>query len=761
MLLSVKGVGQTLTSSAVANTICSGDNLNIRMTYNQKIYFFLEYNLNDGSGWVVYNTLPYNSPISNPSIRDINGISLPTIISASSIDFRIRYSVGGSSYNAGAATTSGILLTITDNPLPNAFVAADNTICNTTSINIGSASISGSTYSWSSSLGSYSSTISNPLVSPNTTQTYTLTETITSTGCTNSNQIVITVNPLPIVSATVTPSSGTICIGSNATLTGVGASTYTYTGRVTNATPFAPSTTTTYTVTGTDANGCVNTNTKTITVNPLPTVTATVTPISGEVCLGSNATLTGVGASTYTFTGGVANATAFAPTTTTTYTVTGTDANGCVNTNTKTITVNALPIVSATVIPVSGEVCLGSNATLTGVGASTYTYTGGVINATAFAPTTTITYTVTGTDAKGCVNTSTKTIKVNSSPAPPTVTDKEYCFNETAIPLTATNLANHNLGWYGTNATGGTSVSTAPTPLTSIVGSSTYYVSQTNTANSCESPRAAINVKVKALPTTPTITSNSPVCEGASLNLNTPNISGAIYYWEGSNGFISSSVNPSINNAMSTNAGNYTLKIKLNGCISSVSAPLVVAVNPLPSKPTLTSNSPIEVGATINLKATSLSGTTYNWSGPNGFSSTQQNPSISPAAIIMSGDYFATVSLNGCVSNFSDPLTVTVNATPASYFQIPNAFVPGSSNEFDNKFRVFSNSGFPSNLFVSLSIYNRSGKFLKKLESITESWDGRIEGVLQEADVYLWTAIFIDDPLTKKIPRSGTFILLK
>ena len=364
--------------------------------------------------------------------------------------------------------------------------------------------------------------------------------------------------------------------------------------------------------------------------------------------------------------------------------------------------------------------------------------------------------------ANGCSGTAGAfSITVNPTPLAPNVSDKEYCFNETSVPLTATNLASHNLGWYGTNATGGTSVSTAPTPLTTTIGTSTYYVSQINTANSCESPRASINVNVKAVPATPTISSNSPVCEGVALNLNTTNVSGAIYYWEGANGFASSSVNPSINNAMSKNAGNYTLKIKLNGCISSVSAPLVVAINPLPLKPTLTSNSPIEVGATINLKATSLSGTTYTWSGPNGFSSTQQNPSIGPAAIIMSGDYFATVSLNGCVSNFSDPLTVTVNATPASYFQIPNAFVPGSLNEFDKTFRVFSNSGFPSNLFVSLSIYNRSGQFIKKFESITDSWDGRIGGVLQEADVYLWTATFIDDPLTKNIPRSGTFILLK
>ena len=100
----------------------------------------------------------------------------------------------------------------------------------------------------------------------------------------------------------------------------------------------------------------MNTNTKTITVNSLPTVSATAIPVSGEVCLGSNATLTGVGASTYTFTSGVINATAFAPTTTATYTVTGTDANGCVNTNTKTITVNPLPAV-----PIANSVSLGYN----------------------------------------------------------------------------------------------------------------------------------------------------------------------------------------------------------------------------------------------------------------------------------------------------------------------------------------------------------------------------------------------------------------
>ncbi|NBT09283.1 MAG: hypothetical protein EBS98_10895, partial [Chitinophagia bacterium] len=348
-----------------------------------------------------------------------------------------------------------------------------------------------------------------------------------------------------------------------------------------------------------------------------------------------------------------------------------------------------MPTVSATVTPSSGAVCIGSNATLTGVGASTYTYTGGVTNATPFAPTTTTTYTVTGTDANGCVNANTKTVTVNPLPAAPIVSDKEYCFNETAVALTATNLANHNLGWYGTNATGGTSESTAPTPLTNTVGSSTYYVSQTNIANSCESPRAAININIKALPPTPAITSNSPVCEGAALTLNTTNIAGAIYYWEGVNGFTSSSVNPTINNATSAIAGSYSLKIKFNGCVSPLSTPLVVAVNPIPAAPTVSSNSPVEEDKTLNLTASNVSGATYAWSGPNGFASLQQNPSIT-ASLLNAGSYYATLTLNGCTSANSSPIIVVITPKSSPVFQIPNAFTPNSDGHND-VFRIVEN----------------------------------------------------------------------
>ncbi len=110
--------------------------------------------------------------------------------------------------------------------------------------------------------------------------------------------------------------------------------------------------------------------------------------------------------------------------------------------------------------------------------------------------------------------------------------------------------------------------------------------------------------------------------------------------------------------------------------------------------------------------------------------------------------------------NFTKGL-LTILPESNAYFQIPNAFVPGSSNELDNKFRIFKNSAFPDNLFKSLSIYNRNGQFLKRFDAITDSWDGRVDTVLQESDVYIWVLSLVDDPLTNNIPRSGTFLLLK
>jgi|GEM_PF-1141793 len=98
------------------------------------------------------------------------------------------------------------------------------------------------------------------------------------------------------------------------------------------------------------------------------------------------------------------------------------------------------------------------------------------------------------------------------SPNPTVVSPVYYCQNSTASALSATAAPGHTLNWYGTNATGGTASPTPPTPSTTTVGITTYYVAQTN--GTCESPRVPIVVNVSA-PTSPQAAAN-PFCDNAN-----------------------------------------------------------------------------------------------------------------------------------------------------------------------------------------------------------------------------------------------------
>lgn len=92
---------------------------------------------------------------------------------------------------------------VTD-PLPQAQLISDTTICEFESINIGSASVLGNTYSWSSIPVGFTSTSSNPTVTPTVTTTYILTET-TPNLCSETNQLVVTLQPEPVITITDGP----------------------------------------------------------------------------------------------------------------------------------------------------------------------------------------------------------------------------------------------------------------------------------------------------------------------------------------------------------------------------------------------------------------------------------------------------------------------------------------------------------------------------------------------------------------------------
>jgi hypothetical protein len=133
-----------------------------------------------------------------------------------------------------------------------------------------------------------------------------------------------------------------------------------------------------------------------------------------NTCLGNSITLSGSGnASQYTWNNGATDNLPFTPAVSgsISYTVTGTDPSGCIASNVSMVTVNAIPFVNA---GIDQTVCTGNTVTLSGNGATTYSWNNGVSNGVGFNPTVSNEYIVTGIDINGCQGTDTVSVTVNN-----------------------------------------------------------------------------------------------------------------------------------------------------------------------------------------------------------------------------------------------------------------------------------------------------------------------------------------------------------
>ncbi len=92
----------------------------------------------------------------------------------------------------------------------------------------------------------------------------------------------------------------------------------------------------------------------------------------------------------------------------------------------------------------------------------------------------------------------------------------------------------------------------------------------------------------------------------------------------------------------------------------------------IPATPTATNNGPICAGSTLNLYTDTVSGATYSWTGPNGFTSSLEDPSIASATTAATGLYSVTVTVSGCTSA-AGTTNATVNALPTPSISGANA----------------------------------------------------------------------------------------
>lgn len=253
--------------------------------------------------------------------------------------------------------------------------------------------------------------------------------------------------------------------------------------------------------------------------------------------------------------------------------------------------------------------------------------------------------------SSGC--TATATISVGSNIAYPTVlpgTNGTLTCTVNSVQLFATvNPVNSAYQWSGPNGFH----SSATTQQVSVAG--VYTLTVTNPDNGCTAA-ASTNVVANIAPPGATATGGSLTCTSPTVTLqaNTATMS-VIYSWKGPGNFSSNQKSPVVNTS-----GTYTVTITntVNSCTSTAVA--IVSQNLTPPTINATSATVTCLVPTPKVTATSqVSGATFTWSGPNGFTSNIYNPAVSAG-----GYYTVTVTnpANGCTNGTT--IYVDENTTP-------------------------------------------------------------------------------------------------
>lgn len=458
--------------------------------------------------------------------------------------------------------------------------------------------------------------------------------------------------------STITANSATICPGRTATLVASATASYTWSpGATLNAANAAtvlanPAGTTIYTLTTTNSLSCLSTNTVQVVVNPTPTTTVN----SATICSGQTATLVANSASSYTWAPGTTLAAAgpgtvwATPTITTIYTVTTSNSLSCTSSATAQVLVNTTPTVAAS----TSTICVGNSATITVAPMVSYTWTpAGSLSAVSGQsvvanPLSTTVYTASFTNSLACTGSNTFQVLVTST-ATMAIPNSTNCAGQT-LSLSS-NGATGTYSWTG--PLGFTSAQPNPTIALSTTGMSGAYNFSVVSAAGCTN-QAVANVTVFPLPS-PTITSNSPICNNNNLVLSAGG-NATTYTWTGPapNNFSSVAQNTNIAVATTLDSGTYTLVASYTtGCSSTVTRSLTVTALPVP---TLAYNNPVCMNAMLALAGTG--GSSYAWTGPNAFTSAVQNPSISNVQLAASGIYTLVATLNSCTASVTQSITI-------------------------------------------------------------------------------------------------------
>ncbi|MCS7035757.1 MAG: gliding motility-associated C-terminal domain-containing protein [Saprospiraceae bacterium] len=222
--------------------------------------------------------------------------------------------------------------------------------------------------------------------------------------------------------------------------------------------------------------------------------------------------------------------------------------------------------------------------------------------------------------------------------------------------------------------------------------SGTYRVTA-RIGNCASAPSEEITVQVHPIPLAPTVSSNSPVCEGDTLRLSAQMVPGGQYSWTGPSGFTASTRDPIIEQVnKATHEGCYFATVSVNGCTSPPSQGACVLIRTRPSAPLPLPMTPAclsQAGATLTFRiapATATPGAQYVWfnaatQAPLGPPTFALNFTLTDLTGLKPGanNFYVRSVLDGCASAPSTPAVVHLDTIPAGV----NAFAGLDFNACD------------------------------------------------------------------------------
>jgi len=239
----------------------------------------------------------------------------------------------------------------------------------------------------------------------------------------------------------------------------------------------------------------------------------------------------------------------------------------------------------------------------------------------------------------------TITLQVCSTAPSPSITSPTTLCDGSATLSTGSPLAGHIYRW----STGDT------TPALTVSSPGLYTVTVTNTQG-CEGT-ATRSIGASTAAPTVSIGGSVSICGAQAAQLNATGANISRYEWLGPNGFTANSQQPTVNSpGIYTVTAYNTAECPATATATVSQQPAIAASLSAPQGTMLDCQRP-----TLPLQASG--GDTYTWTGPGGFTSTNQQPSIN-----IPGTYTATVtdSGTGCADTASVVISQDINIPDAA-----------------------------------------------------------------------------------------------